>query len=219
MDLPGEISDIMQMSTADIDRHFRELAEQQTETDLRISWLANHTVDPLLRATTVLSAGYGVSVDGVAAPYDQHFQELLNEGSATRQSQPDVIVLSLSLRRLAPTLVNGTGKLNADLVDSEIERVVSTIGEWLNLALTNTQSHLFICNFIRPAAMRFSVADQSLSLGEHAVFATLNQRLAALTAESWQPPAVTPTPPARRPGTPLNRDDYMAKSKCGLQRR
>ncbi len=171
----------MKMSTAQIDRRFRELKNAQSAADIKIAFLGNHTLDPLQRATVVAADAYGVSSETFTAPFDQHFQELLSPESGTNQFAPDAIVLSLSLRYLAPSLTSGNGMLDAEATESEIDRVVAAISRWTELALRNTKASLYICNFVRPPALRFGPADSALAFGEQRIYATLNMRLAALS--------------------------------------
>jgi FkbH-like protein len=176
-------ADPFDLTTAELDRRFREISARPQESDVRVAWLGNHTLDPLMRATTVFADAFGVQLQNHVGAFDQHFQEILDGTSPTRRMSPNAIVLSLSLRGLAPRLVYGSGNLEPALLQDEIARAIATMENWLRLALANTQAQLLICNFVRPPSSRFGPVDYSLSMGEHAIYRALNERLAALAAE------------------------------------
>ncbi|MEL7535594.1 MAG: HAD-IIIC family phosphatase [Pseudomonadota bacterium] len=175
-------ADVMQMSTAQIDRRYRALNDDAGAAELRVAFLGNHTLDPLQRATTVMIDALGVPVRSIVGAFDQHFQELLDEQSQTRQFEPNAIVLSLSLRYLAPKLVYGNGVVDPQTIGEEIDRVVDIVSQWAALALANSSAALYVCNFTRPPAIRFGPADTALASGEQFIYATLNHRLSAITA-------------------------------------
>lgn len=164
-------------SSTDIDQEFRRLVSESSSPDLRVAWLANHTIEPVCRATMVLAHDYGVRIENNIGPYDQYFQPLLEECSDILAGNPNVIVLWLSLRALAPSLVEGGAALSEGEVRKEIERVRQTIQEWVSLAQNSANSHLMVCNFARPPASRFGVADNSCATGEHYIYDQLNRWL------------------------------------------
>ena len=171
----------LQMSTAEVDRHYRSLQESGPVSDIRVAFLGNHTLEPLQRATAVLADAYGYRAKTLVGPFDQYFQELLDESSGTLALRPDAIVLSLSLRYLSPQLVFGGADLSHALVDEALNKAMDTIVSWTDLALSKTDANIYICNFARPPSTRFGPADASIEVGEEGMYATLNQRVAGLT--------------------------------------
>ena len=173
----SELRPFYEWSSVEIDKAFRHVVSEQDTADLKIAWLANHTVEPVSRAATVFADTYGVQIDNLIGPYDQYFQALLEEDSDILAGNPDVIVLWLSLRVLAPALVEGGAELAEVEVSNEIERVCETIGDWVSLGEKNTKAHLIICNFVRPPSLRFGIADTSCSTGEQFIYHETNRRL------------------------------------------
>lgn len=176
-------SDLLQWNSGKIDKTYREIAASNRAAEFTIGWLGNMTLNPLQQHTDVFADALGIRLGSVVAPYGQYFQELLNELSATRSADPDVLVLALSLRRLAPSLVEGSRTRSRAVVEEEMDNIVAGIGDWVKLAKSNTRAHLFVCNFVRPPAMRFGIADMAFGAGEHYMYSELNRRLASLFAD------------------------------------
>ncbi len=107
----SELKPFYESSSAEIDKAFRRVVSQQDTADLKIAWLANHTIEPVGRAATLFADSYGVQIDNLIGPYDQYFQAVLEEDSDILAGNADVIVLWLSLRVLAPALIEGSAEL------------------------------------------------------------------------------------------------------------
>lgn len=177
---------ILEWTTAEVDRIYRTVIQSAEPTDLRVAWLANHTIEPTVRAVTAFSIACDVRLDNFIAPYDQHFQEVLSENSGTLSHKPDLIVLWLSLRGLAPVLAEGSVSLGTSEVWHEIERIKETFSNWVNLAKDRSSAHIFLCNFPRSPELRFGIADLSSSTGEQFLFGELNRWLSEAHAEDPQ---------------------------------
>lgn len=177
---------IWEWTTTDIDRIYRMMSESLETAELRVVWQGNHTIEPVVRTVTAFAGALGVRLENYVAPFDQHFQEILDNDSGTFGHKPNLIVLWLSLRALAPTLVEGNRHVNTGEFKEEMERVRQTVADWIDLAKTRTRAHIFVCNFSRPPEMRFGIADASINTGEHVLYGRLNQWLTHDFADDTQ---------------------------------
>ena len=200
---------IFDWSSGDVDRAFRRLSAVTSPADLCVVWLGNHTLDPMVRYATVIAASYDLHLNNVIGPYDQLFQELLSEDSATLSASPGAIVLSLSLRKFSPLLVEGGANLSRESTDTEIRRITRALDEWVQVATNRTDAHLFVCNFSRPPSLRFGIADTSLGMGEQFIYSELNSRLAALAADNPRVTIIDAAHAATRAGTHRNWNPRM----------
>ena len=166
---------IHEWSTAEVDKVYRAVSKSAEAADLRVAWLGNHTIEPVVRTVTAFSSAYGVALDAYIAPYDQHFQEMLDGNSGTLASKPNLIVLWLSLRSMSPTLAEGCVRLGKAEIQAEIERIEEVLSSWVDLAKQRSGAHVFICNFPRPPGLRFGIADTSSDTGEQYFYGELNR--------------------------------------------
>jgi len=178
-----EFRTLNEWSSADIDKAYRRIAGEDTTPLVRAAWLSNHTIEHVVRAASVCADAWDVPVVNTIGPYDQHFQALLDENSDVLAADPNVIVLWMSLRVMAPSLVEGGAGLTEAELRDEITRVCETIGNWVDLATKNSNAHLIVGNFIRPAALRFGIADTSSPSGEQFIYIELNRWLSSEFAD------------------------------------
>ncbi|HEX7062206.1 MAG TPA: HAD-IIIC family phosphatase [Woeseiaceae bacterium] len=167
------------LATGDVERHWRRLCALAPSPDLRVAWLGNHTLEPALRHATVLAFAHGVSLASEAGDFGQHFQAVLDPGSALHAALPDAIVLSLSLRLLAPALVTGGAGLAEETRRAEAVRVLDDVRRWVDAARERTPATLLVTNFPRPARSGYGLADAQSAAGDAALYGWLNESLAA----------------------------------------
>jgi hypothetical protein len=59
--------------------------------DLRVAFLANHTLEPLPRFAATAAARHGLRLATYSGPIDQHFQEALDPASGLARFDPQLI--------------------------------------------------------------------------------------------------------------------------------
>jgi FkbH-like protein len=166
------------LKTGEVERVYRRVARCEHLADLKVAWLGNHTLDPLLRHATALAFGRGVTLANRAGAFDQHFQALLDPGSALHAWAPDAIVLSLSLRGLAPELVTGGAGLPEQARRDRARQVLEHVRQWVDAARERTGATLLVCNFPRAAHGGLGLADLRQPAGDAALCGWLNGELA-----------------------------------------
>jgi FkbH-like protein len=167
------------LGTADVERWHRRIEALAADADLRVAWLGNHTLEPVLRHAGVLAFAHGVTLASHVAPFGQHFQAVLDADSPLHAFRPDALVLSLSLRLLAPALVTGGAALPAAARRRETEQVLEHVTSWVDAARQRTPATLLLCNFPRPPRAGAGLADPARAAGDAALYAWLNGELAA----------------------------------------
>ncbi len=167
------------LGTADVERFFRRLESLDRRADLRVAWLGNHTLEPVVRHAAVLAFAHGVDLDQYVGPFDQHFQALLDPGSALHAARPDVVVFTLSARLFAPVLATGGGALPPGARRAAAEELLEHVRSWVEVARQRTDATLLVCNFPRPARSGRGIADPGSAEGDAALYGWLNESLAS----------------------------------------
>ena len=170
------------LRTGDVERIWRGVAACEDAADLRVAWLGNHTLDPLLRQATALAFTHGVTLANHAGAFDQHFQAVLDAEGELQGFAPDAIVLSLSLRGLAPKLVHGGAAMPIGTRRKEACKVLDHVRRWVDAARDRTAATLMVCNFPRAARPGLGLADPGSPVGD----AALNDWLNGELATSWR---------------------------------
>jgi len=168
------------LSAMEVSIAARRLRHFDGPPTLKIAYLGNRTFEPLPDYLEVYGACHAVACSSYIGPYDQHFQEVLAEGSGLRAFAPDVILLALSLRDLAPALADNFTALSDADRQAESDRVVASVKDWIGAAKASGSASLLIANFVAPPRPQAGLADLADAAGEAAFYAQLNGALAAL---------------------------------------
>lgn len=169
-----------ELTTAQAERGYKRIAALQLPADLKVAWLGNHTLEPTLRHATVLAFTHGISLGRHVGDYNQHFQAVLDPDSPLRAYAPDAIVLSLTLRGLAPALVSGGTDLSAEARRAEAQRALDHVAQWVEAAKANTHAALMVCNFPHPPHNEYGLALLRSPVTSAALINWLNDQLATL---------------------------------------
>lgn len=174
-------ADLADMNQRDVDSISRAHRKLPGQVDCKVAYLGNHTMEPLDRFVDVSCLLQGLSVQTYLGEYDQFFQEILDLESGCHAFAPDIIFLDLSLRSLAPTIYDELISLTFEQRQDELNRILSVLSDWVELAKQQTNAALVVSNFTRPARLQLGVADTQLSMGEAEFYRTLNLKLAKLS--------------------------------------
>ncbi|HEV2846253.1 MAG TPA: hypothetical protein VG477_15460, partial [Thermoanaerobaculia bacterium] len=166
--------DLEKLTANDMSLFSRTLRARSGGPDVKIAYLANFTLDLLPRHVDVCFAREGLRPEHYLGGFDQYVQEVLGEDTGLLRFQPDLVFLSLSLRRLRPgPWAAFAGLSPADRRELRDE-VVSHIQTWADAALQRLPSTLLIANFPVPAQPAFGVADLNVEYGETEFHLDLN---------------------------------------------
>jgi FkbH-like protein len=176
--LRSELAD-KTLTTAQIESAYRRITQCEQHADLKVAWLGNHTLDPMIRHSTVAAFRHGLTLANHAGAFNQHFQSVLDPGSDLHAHAPDAIVLSLSLRSIAPTLVSGGATLSSQQRQALAQQTLEQILQWVEAAKANTKAALLVCNFARPQHPGLGLADLCSADGDAGICSWLNENLSA----------------------------------------
>lgn len=170
--------DATALSSREVDVITRSLKRfPMSDAPVRMAFLGNHTLDPLAARTRVHAATSGIELGAWVAPYGQYMQAILDEASGLVDHRPQIIFLSLAMRALAPELHGSFANLKVAERETQRDRILAQIDEWVGAALAATDALLLIANFNRPAQVAFGCADARQQLGESEFYLALNLEL------------------------------------------
>ena len=172
-----------ELSSQDLLSLGRKLKQLLPNPELRIAYVGNFTPDPLPSYVSVYAACEGLPCGSHVGSYNQYFQEVLDPSSSLSEYDPHVIVAALTMRVLDPGVAHSFPSLGVEARRECLERLISRLGEWADLAVKNTRSTVLLCNFPLPAYPQDGIADAKSSLGEMQFYYELNSRLAGVVAK------------------------------------
>jgi FkbH-like protein len=172
--------DVSSLTTALARKLHRALRKYKVEADrnntgsTRIAYLGNVTFEPLPDYVEVVAACRGMTTNSYIGGYDQHMQELINDHSGLSEFGADVIFINLSLRELAPEIVNNFSDLSVEQINDVLEMILHKVADAVGFALDKHQATVLISNFPSPCHFHFGIADQKREYGEGEFYSNLN---------------------------------------------
>lgn len=142
--------------------------------DVRLAFVGNLVVGALPQHAEVACALDGILATSFVGDFGQEMQEVLAPDSRLREFAPDVTLLCLSLRTLAPRVFGDFTGLTADERTAERRRILDHVLAWLEAARRATPSTLVIANFVVPSHPAAGIADLKDAAGEIAFHQQLN---------------------------------------------
>lgn len=144
---------------------------------LKVAILRNFTLDPMIpviEGEIALAGFYPVIYLG---DYGTIAQDVLNPRSALYTFGPDLVIVAQWIDALAPALATRFLSLSHQQVNTEIEQVSTTVGEFITALRRHTNAPILINNFPLPSYPALGILDaQSESYQTHAIL-RLNQDL------------------------------------------
>lgn len=158
----------------------RNIDRVRTDSDVKVAFLSNHTIDLLPNYLSTFSATENLKVESYIGPYNQYFQEFLFENSALLEFDPDIVYLDLSIPYLSPDIHYRFLQLSNEQKERELNKVIDSIQKLAALSKQKTNAILLVANFVQPNYSKAGIADFQLSFSEAEWYARLNLRLIEL---------------------------------------
>lgn len=156
---------------------YRNIERVKKESDIKVAFLSNHTIDLLPNYLSLYSALENIKLDSYVGPYNQYFQEFLTESSGLMRFDADVIYLDLSVTYLSPKINYNFLQLDDTEKENELNFVADSILKLADLAKEKTNATLLVANFVQPSYSKAGIADFQLGYGEVEWYARLNLKL------------------------------------------
>ncbi len=167
-------------NSREIELIFRNIERVKGESDLKIAFLSNHTIDLLPNYLSTFAASDNLKIEGYIAPYNQYFQEFLTDTSGLLQFDADIIYLDLSIPGLSSDINYHFLQLNNEQKEQELNRVIDSIQKLAALSKQKTSASLLVANFVQPSYSKAGIADFQLEFSETEWYARLNLKLIEL---------------------------------------
>ena len=169
-----------EFKSREVELIFRNIERVKKETDLKVSFLSNHTIDLLPNYLSLFSALENLKISSYVAPYNQMFQEYLNSASGLLEFDADIIYLDLSIANLSSKINYDFLQLSDDQKAQELESVISSIAKLAAISKEKTSATLLVANFVQPSYTKAGIADFQLGSGEVEWYTRLNLKLIEL---------------------------------------
>ncbi|MEP7340248.1 MAG: HAD-IIIC family phosphatase [Acidobacteriota bacterium] len=162
---------------------FDNLRARISMTPCRLAILRSFTVEPLVPLLRAGAFTGGIDLTVEVGDFNAYAQEIFNPDSRLYRLSPDVAILAIQTRDIAPELWDSFASLSADDIQAEINRVVANFNDWIQAFRSHSQAHLIVHGLETPLFPAQGALDSQTALGQTAAIQTINRELQRLAGE------------------------------------
>lgn len=133
--------------------------EERERSPLRIAFLRNITIDPIVPYLKFLCFEEGFKADIYMGDYDNVMQDILNTESLLYKHQPEVIILVLNLENLSEDLVGCFASLGSSEIKEKSDNVLDYVEQAIREIRGKSNALILIHSFEIPAYPSFGILD------------------------------------------------------------
>ena len=149
--------------------------------EIRVSVLRSFTFEPIIPFLKVQGAKAGFYPKIYIGPYNQLYQEVMNEKSDFYQHHPDVVFMAIRLEELDPYLSTRFASLERREITERSESVVKTVADLVSTCRDKMSAQIIIQNFSLPIYPAYGILDINQSWGQTQILREINSELVNIT--------------------------------------
>jgi FkbH-like protein len=158
------------------------LRDQLAFTPLHLFILRSFTVEPAILLLRAAAFSYGIDLAVQVGDFNAYPQEILDGNSRLYQFSPDVVILAVQARDIAPDLWQNFADLFSDTVGAAVQRVAANYRQWVRAFRERSQASLIVHTLEQPTTPALGVLDTQ-STQQRAAIEQINRQLVTLHAE------------------------------------
>src|ERR1700730_6069769 len=139
----------------------------------RIAFLRSMTLEPLIPIFRGAALVSGINPAIHVGQFNSYLQELLDEKSGLYSFAPDIVILAVQARDIAPEIWDGFADLTPQQVDAAVERITSEVSQWIRAFRQRSNASLILHNFAKPFPSQ-GVLDAQTGDGQTAAIERIN---------------------------------------------
>jgi FkbH-like protein len=160
-----------------------QLAANYPLIPARVAILRSFTVEPLIPLLRAGSFASGIHLTTWVGDFNAWQQEILDSGSEVYRFQPNIVILAVHTRDIAPELWPEAGDFEAGSGLEIADRVIATLRDLLAVFRRTTDASLILHNLEQPDLAAMGVLDAQSNTGQSAAISRINAGLRSFAAE------------------------------------
>jgi len=144
----------------------------------KVAFLRSYTIEPCVPLLTALARLHGVELEVKIGEFNSYAQDLIDPSSWLYAFEPDIVILAVQTRDIAPHLWAGQGGLSQDQAASQAAEVVSSLVSLIEPLRARSRASLIIQNLQEPSHPSDGVMDLRREAGQTEIIRTVNRGLA-----------------------------------------
>jgi FkbH-like protein len=152
---------------------YADLADNVPMVKCRIAFLRSMTLEPLIPIFRGAALVSGINPSIHVGLFNSYLQELLDEKSDLYSFAPDIVILAVQTRDIAPEVWDAFADLTPQQVDAAVERISSEVSQWIRAFRQRSNASLILHNFAKPFPSQ-GVLDAQTGDGQTAAIERIN---------------------------------------------
>lgn len=149
----------------------------------RTAILRSFTVEPVVPLLRAVAFVNGIDLTVQVGDFNTYAQEILNQNSRLYHFSPDIVILAIQTRDVAPDLWSDFADLSPDQIAAAIERVSSSFRIWVQAFRSHSQAHLVLHTLEMPLVPSNGVFDAQSDNGQMEAIRRINLELLRISSE------------------------------------
>ena len=148
----------------------------------RIAFLRSMTVEPLVPILRSAALVQGIDATVHVGQFNSYAQEILDPASAVYSFDPNIVVLAVQSRDIAPEIWDAYADLSEAEAQAAVDRVLRDFAGWVRAFRERSNASLVIHNLEKPIASQ-GILETQCKTGQLAAIDQMNAGLRALCGE------------------------------------
>lgn len=161
---------------------YEKIRGQVPLTPTRVAFLRSMTVEPLMPILRSAALVEGIDPTVHVGQFNSYAQEILDPNSALYAFKPEIVVLAIQTRDIAPELWDGFADSPQADVQASVDRVVQSFSVWVRKFRENSNASLVIHNLEKPVPS-LGVLDAQGKSGQLSAIEQVNAGLRGICGE------------------------------------
>jgi FkbH-like protein len=162
---------------------FEKLRGSASLVSCRVAILRSFTVEPIVPLLRAEAFTFGIDLNVHVGDFNAYAQEILDGDSAAHRFAPDLLILAVLARDIAPELVRDYADLAPDAIDAVVSRVAAQFQDWIRVFRSRSQAHVVVHSLERPTVPALGILDAQSDNGQSAAIDRINQQLRRVCRE------------------------------------
>lgn len=143
----------------------------------RLFVLRSYTTEPMIASLRAGAFVGGIDLTVEVGGFNTYAQEMLDQTSHLYRFAPEVVILAVQTRDIAPDLWETYTDLSAGEIRAAIDRVVGSFESWLRAFRMHSKAHLIVHTLEEPLFPSQGLLDTQSEIGQVAAIRQINHEL------------------------------------------
>jgi FkbH-like protein len=162
---------------------YEQLRPHLPLSSCRLALLRSFTVEPVVPLLRAAALVHGIDLTVQIGGFNTYAQEILAPTSQLYRFAPDVVILAVQTRDIAPDLWEGYTNLSPVEIKAAVERVVQGMRTWIRAFRAHSQAHLIVHTLEVPPFLSQGALDSQAETSQIATVQQINQELRGIASD------------------------------------